>query len=228
VERDMFLIIKKYLESQGFIVKAEVKDIDIMAVKEDFVLLVEMKMQLNTNLMAQGIKRSTLNDLVYLAIPRPSSKVLKSKLFKDKCLILKHLALGLLLVDMKKETLEVLLDPKDPQVRKKKKKRNALLKEFHLRKTAYNVGGVSKTKIVTAYKELALIALDFMSESEKTTKELRQYTMNTKIVDLMQKNYYGWFVRVSRGVYDITDEGRKALLTYDEIIKDLRKSHLLE
>jgi len=225
MERDMYIIIKQYLESFDFTVKAEVNDIDIMAVKNEDIILIEMKTQLNTNLMAQGIKRSALNDSVYLAIPRPSSKVIRSTLFKDKCLILKHLGLGLLLVDVKKNEVEVFLDVKDGQVRKRKKKRKALLKEFALRKTAHNVGGVSKTKIVTAYKELALLALDFMRDGEKSTKELRDYTKRKKVVDILQKNYYGWFVRVSRGVYDLTDAGRNALNEYAEVMKELRMVH---
>jgi hypothetical protein len=225
MEKEMFLIIKEYLEALGFSVKAEVKDVDIMAVREDTILLVEMKNSFNTTLMAQGIKRNKISEIVYLAIPRPSTKVLRSKLFKDKCLILRHLELGLLLVDAKKEEVEVILDPVQYQVRKNKKKRKQLLKEFQTRKTAYNVGGVNKTKIVTAYRELALLALLYMKDQERSTKELREYTKRKKIVDILQKNYYGWFERVERGVYKITDKGQAALKTYEHILIELKQIH---
>jgi hypothetical protein len=222
MEKEMFLIIKQYLESLEFTVKAEVNDVDIMAVKDETVLLVEMKSSLNTTLMAQGIKRNKISDTVYLAIPRPSIKVIRSKLFKDKCLILRHLELGLVLVDVKKEQVDVILDPSNYHVKRQKKKRAKLLKEFQMRKTASNIGGVNQTKIVTAYRELALLALDYMKDQERTTKELREYTKRKKIVDILQKNYYGWFERVDRGVYKITVEGQNALHTYDHILRELK------
>jgi len=223
MEHHMYPVLKQYFEDLDFTVKAEVKDIDLVAKKEDLLLLVELKESLNTSLMAQGIKRSSLGELVYLAIPRPSKKVLRSKNFKDKCLILKHLELGLLLVDIRENKVEVLLDPKHHQVRKQKKKKQALLKEFSLRKTQLNTGGVSKQKIITAYKELALETLYLLKDGPKTTKELRVKTKRKKVVSILQKNYYGWFERVSRGLYQITDLGMQALLDYDQVLKELLK-----
>jgi hypothetical protein len=41
-------------------------------------------------------------------------------------------------------------------------------------------------------------------------------------VDILQKNYYGWFKRLRRGIYGITDEGEKALETYEDIINTLK------
>jgi len=223
MEQDMYPVLKRYFESLDFSVRAEVRNVDLVAKKDDLLLLVELKEQLNTSLMAQGIKRSRLGELVYLAIPRPSKRVLRSKLFKDKCLILKHLELGLLLVDVKSEKVEVMLDPKHYQKRTLKKKKQALLKEFTARKTRMNIGGVSKTKIITAYKELALLTLYYMEQGHHTTRELRALTNRKKVVSILQKNYYGWFVRRERGVYDVTDLGRNALKDYAEVIKEIRK-----
>ena len=225
LEKEMFVLLKEYLESFDFTVKAEVKDADIMALKDEMILIIEMKTALNTTLMAQGIKRNAISDVVYLAVPRPSNKVLRSKLFKDKCKILRHLELGLILVDASKDDVEVILDPKQYQVKKQKKKRQALLKEFAERRTAYNIGGVNKTKIVTAYRELALLALEYMTYEPKSTKELREYTKTKKIVDILQRNYYGWFERVERGVYQITELGKKALKDYKEILIELKMKH---
>jgi|AntRauTorcE11897_2_1112592.scaffolds.fasta_scaffold05042_1 hypothetical protein len=222
MERDMYPILKKYFESLGYTVKAEVNDIDIMALKDDVVILVEMKTSLNTQLIAQGIKRRSLGDLVYLSILKPSDKVLKSNHFKDKCLILNTLELGLMLVDKKYQIVDVYMDPTHHPVRQRTKKKNALLKEFNERKTSFNIGGANKRKIITAYRELALLALYYIKDSPKSTKELRAYTQRTKVVDILQKNYYGWFKRLRRGIYGITDEGEKALETYEDIINTLK------
>lgn len=227
MEHELFGLIKEYLESLEFTVKAEVNDVDIVGVKDDLLVLVEMKTSLNIPLIAQGIKRNKLSEVVYLAIPKPSLKVLRSKLFKDKCLVVKHLGLGLMFVDVKNDTCEVLFDPSTRAIRKTKKKRAKLLREFSLRKTAHNTGGVSRRKIITAYRELALLALDFLKDGEKTTKEMREYTKGKKVTDILQKNYYGWFERVSRGRYQMTDKGEAALKEYDHVIAEIKENERL-
>jgi hypothetical protein len=222
MESTMYPLLKAYLESFDFTVKAEVNDVDIMAVKNDLIVLVEMKTSLNFSLMAQGIKRNKISDYVYCAIPKPTPKVYKSKAFKNKMLILKRLELGLLFVDIENKHIETILDPKTYTSRRKKKQRRALLKEFQARQTTYNIGGSTQTKIITAYRELALLALDFLRTEPQSTKALRTYTQNKKVVSILQKNYYGWFTRVSHGVYGITDQGKIALDTYHTVIQTLK------
>ena len=222
MEKDMFPVLKDYFESMDFTVKSEVQNVDIMAIRDDLVVLVEMKTSLNTKLMAQGLRRKGLGDLVYLGIPKPTDKVLKSDLFKDKCLLLKHLEIGLILVDETYETATVYLDPTVYPARKIHKQRASMLREFKERRTALNVGGSNKIKIITAYRELALLALDFMRTEPKTTKALREYTGRKKVVSILQKNYYGWFERITRGTYTLTNEGKQALRNYDSIIQKLR------
>ncbi len=225
MEKDMYPILKKYFENKGFTVKGEVNDVDLMAIKNNSVVLIEMKTSFNTLLIAQGIRRNPMGDLVYLSIPKPTDKVLKSRTFKDKCLILKHLQLGLILVDTKYNTLNFWLDPTAYTVRNRKKKKQALLKEFHARTTDTNIGGSHKTKIMTAYRELALLALDYMKNEPRSTKALRDYTNRKKVVDILQKNHYGWFNRVSRGVYEITSRGKDALQAYEPMIKPLKEAY---
>ncbi len=225
MEKTMYPLLKSYLESLNFSVKAEVHDVDIMAVKDELILLVEMKTTLNTALMAQGVKRQAISDYVYCAIPKPTYGIRKSKVFKDKLVLLKHLELGLLFVDIENNCVETILDPKTPSVRHKKKRRLALLKEFQTRKTTYNIGGSTQTKIITAYREIALLALTFLKDGPQSTKALRLYTQNKKVVSILQKNYYGWFTRVSHGVYGITEEGKSALTDYKHVINELKKTH---
>ena len=184
-----------------------------------------MKTKFSTKLIYQGIKRTHVLDYVYLAIPKPSKKVLKSHNFKEKKTIVRRLELGLILVDIDKNGVEVLLDPKTYHFKKNKKKKRRLLKEFHLRKTSLNVGGVTKTKIITAYRELALLALSQLKDEPKTTKYLREYTGRKKVVSVLQKNYYGWFERISRGVYKITDAGKTACIENSDIIKEIESAH---
>lgn len=222
----MYPIIASYLNNLDFKVQAEVNDVDIMAVKEELIVLIEMKTILSTTLIAQGLKRSSLGDVVYLAIPKPTKKVFHSTLFKDKCFILKHLGLGLLLVDMKQEAVEVHLDPFSYTPKKRTKLKRKLLKEFSQRKMYYNVGGISKTKILTSYRELALLTLYFLRNEPKSTKEIKTFVNNNKVMSLLQKNYYGWFLRLSKGVYTITTQGKSALQEYKDVVVELTKEHI--
>lgn len=222
MEKDQYPILKRRMEGLGYTVKAEINDVDLVAMKDEHVVLIEMKTTLNIPLIAQGVRRNTLGDSVYLSIPKPSDRVLKSSLFKDKCLLLKHLGLGLMLVDLKYGRVSVLFDPGARTVHTRHKKRGRLKEEFHARLSDYNTGGSNRTTIITAYRELALLALDYMKEGPETTKALRAYTQRKKVVDILQKNHYGWFRRVRRGVYGITDAGREALDRYGDVIATLR------
>ena len=64
MEKRMYPIIKKYLENQNFNVKAEVKDADIVAIKDDVIMIVEMKNSFNINLIYQGIKGKKITNYV--------------------------------------------------------------------------------------------------------------------------------------------------------------------
>jgi hypothetical protein len=225
MEKEMFPILKTAIESQGYEVKAEVLNADLVGKKDDYLIVVEMKTALTTKLIYQGLKRSHISDYVYLAIPKPSQQVLKSSNFKEKQTIVRRLELGLILVDMKAKGVEYILDPTTYHFKKNKKKRRKLLKEFSLRQTSLNVGGVTKTKIITAYRELALLILDALKYESKSTQYLRTYTGRKKVTNILQKNYYGWFERISRGVYTITETGRKALETYHDAIIQIKEIH---
>lgn len=222
MEKDLYPILKAYLINLGFEVKAELQNIDIVGKMDDLFIAVEMKEKLSTRLMYQGLKRNHITDYVYLAIPRPTSRVLKSKMFHEKKTIIRHLELGLILVDVDKESVEVLLDPLHYNFKRNKKKRRQLLKEFSLRQTSLNVGGVTKTKIITAYRELALQIALFLKDEPKSTKEIRDYTNRKKSTNILQKNFYGWFKRIERGVYTLTVIGRKALIDYEEVLDEIK------
>jgi hypothetical protein len=209
MEKQMYPIIKNFFENQGYKVHSEIEHIDMVAIKEDIMIAIEMKDVFSIGLMYQGVQRLHSVDLVYLAIPRPSYQVLTSKLFKEKRTIVRRLELGLLLVDLKKESIEVLFESSSYHLKKSSKRKEKLLTEFKQRKTNINEAGTNRVKIMTAYKEHAIKILDFMSLSPKTTKEIYAYTKSKKSMDILQKNYYKWFERVDRGIYQMSEHGKK-------------------
>ena len=227
LEKDMYESIKKHLEKLGYSVKAEVHDADIMALKDDVVIIVEMKKSLNTTLMYQGCKRQRISDYVYLAISKPTTKQLRSKQFKEKTHLVRKLQLGLMSVNIAKGSVETFLDPQTYTMRKSKIKRRKLLKEFEQRYTAFNTGGVTKTKIITAYRERALIIAYYLQNSPLSIKEIKNLTNDYKCGLILQKNYYSWFDRVGRGVYSLNDLGVKELADYSYVIEELvNQTHL--
>lgn len=54
-----------------------------------------------------------------------------------------------------------------------------------------------------------------------TTKEIRQATNNQKATNILYKNYYGWFERLSRGVYKLSDKGHSEIEEYKDILKKI-------
>jgi len=219
LEKDMYENLKSYLVKQGYNVKAEVLNTDITAVKNDEVIIVEMKKTLNTRLIYQGCKRQTICDYVYLAIIEPTSKIKKSYQFKEKVHILRRLQLGLIFVDFEKNNVVTFLDPKSFSLRQNKIRKRKLLKEFDQRVTSLNTGGVTKTKIITAYRERAIKIAYYLSKEPVKLKDLRIIANDDKCSSILQKNYYSWFKRVERGIYTLTEVGHKDLIKYENVLK---------
>ena len=221
LEKDMFQSLKTHLEKLGYTVKAEVLNTDITAIKDDCVIIIEMKKTLNTTLMYQGSKRQRISDYVYLAILRPTTKQLRSKQFREKMHLVRKLQLGLMFVNVNKGTVETFLDPQNYTMRKNNIKKRRLLKEFEQRHTSFNTGGVTKTKIITAYRERALVIAYHLQSGFLAVKEIKILTNDFKCSTILQKNYYSWFDRVDRGIYKLNDLGIKELNDYSYVIDEI-------
>ena len=112
LETELYLPVKRFLEAQGYAVKAEIGDCDVLAVRGDEPpVIVELKTSFNLQLLLQGIDRQSVTDTVYLAIPEP-----KRSLPQDILRLCKRLGLGLLVVNG--QWVEAYLDPAPYQPRK--------------------------------------------------------------------------------------------------------------
>lgn len=223
-ESDIYLPIKKFFEELGYIVQAEVKDADVTAIKGDELVIVEMKTTISLKLLYQATHRLRLTDNVYVAIPKPNYKKYRSKSFKEKMYLVKRLHLGLMLVDTK---VKIEFDPKPFNIKssqsKSKKKKLIHLKEFSNRGSNINIGGVTGKKIMTVYREQALLIASTMLESKKTIKEIRTEYAFDKLSSILQKNYYNWFIRVERGTYKLSELGLKEINDQKQLIELLSK-----
>lgn len=93
-----------------------------------------------------------------------------------------------------------------------------LLKEFDARSGDYNVGGSTRRKLVTAYRERALqCALALRCHGPAAPRQVRGWTGCADAGALLRDNYYGWFARVEKGVYTLTPSGETALREFRDV-----------
>lgn len=210
-ETDLYAPIKAFLEGQGYEVKAEVAAADVVACRADEdPLIVELKTSFSLSLIHQGIERQKITDAVYIAAPRKTGKGFRASLKSMKALC-RRLGLGLLTVRMKDGLVEPHCDPAPYQPRRTAWRKTRLLREFAKRDGDPNKGG-TQGQIVTAYRQDALrcashLAMEGPSKGAQVAKE----TGVEKATRMMAINHYGWFCRVDKGIYDVTEEGRAAV-----------------
>lgn len=217
-ETDLYPPVKSFLENLGYEVKSEVNGCDVVAQKDDAPpLIVELKRSLSLDLVLQGVARLSLTDEVYLAIGRPDTPNkrrnwrARRRQVQSLC---RRLGLGLMVVDISARpdrAVEVLLDPAPYQPRKNVKRRNRLQSEFRARTGDPNTGGSTRTTIMTAYRQDAVRCAEALYAGERPLAEIRTISGVSRAASILQKNHYGWFERVSRGVYTLTSLGRDML-----------------
>ncbi len=231
-EADLYKPVHDYLEALGYDVQGEVKDCDLVAIKDDELLVVELKTSFNLKLLCQAVKRQRAADLVYIAIPKPKGAK-RTAVWRDMCMLLKRLELGLITVtvntgspDFAGSKVEVHFDPK-PFDRAKsaasshnKKIRGGILKETLSRSGQYNVGGVNKAKIITAYREQAIfIACCLRRYGQLSPAQLKKLGTGEKTPNILRDNHYGWFCRVKRGVYQLSDAAQEVFSEYGQLAR---------
>ncbi len=213
LETELYLPVKRFLERQGYEVKSEICECDVLAVRgQEPPVIVELKTSFSLQLLLQGIDRQSVTDHVYLAVPEP-----KQSLSKDVQRLCKRLGLGLLTVNG--EWVEAYLDPAPYQPRKYPKRKAALLKEFQRRVGDPNSGGSSKRPLVTAYRQDALRCVKFLKTSGPS--RISDITAHTKVARapaILRSDVYGWFFKVERGTYALSPKGDDALKTFADFL----------
>ncbi|MGC5771054.1 DUF2161 domain-containing phosphodiesterase [Paenibacillus pabuli] len=234
-ETELYSPVKAFFERRGYDVKAEVKHCDLVGVKPDQnePLIVEMKKTFNLSLLLQGMQRLKLSPFVYLAVERNRSKRgAVNQRWGELTALCRQLGLGLMTVTFyktKAPLIDVLCEPaaqaplsgSGTGVRKGGIRRQRLLREFDERSGDYNTGGSTRRQLVTAYREKALrIASALRAQGESSPAFLAKQTSVGSAAAILQKNYYGWFERLSRGRYVLTIKGVQALTDHAHMLED--------
>ncbi len=211
-ESDLYLPLKRFLESQKYEVKGEVEDCDVLAIRgQEAPVVVELKLSFNLNVVLQAVERLSLTPKVYIGIPARCG-ILKRRR-RQIIKMLRMLGLGLVAVDPDLEagSVEVLLDPGEYRPRRSRYRRERLLGEFTRRIGDPNLGGTDRRKgIMTAYRQRALTIAGFLQKNGPTkASHVAQTLREPKARDILYRDVYGWFDRASRGVYELSPRGKQ-------------------
>lgn len=215
LETALYVPVKRFLENLGFEVKGEVGGCDLLALSADappIVVVCELKLQFNLELILQGVDRAAAADEIWLAARMSARGKGREgdKRFRNLC---RRLGFGLLGI-FDDERVEVLLSPEAPAPRKDPKRRSRLVSEHRRRRGDPVAGGGSRAPIMTAYRQDALKCAFALADGAKRPRDLAPTV--SRAAKILLDNVYGWFVRVERGVYDLTDAGREALLRWPQ------------
>jgi hypothetical protein len=208
-ETSLYVPVKRFLESLGFDVKGEICGCDLVALRGDdppVVVIGELKLTFNLELILQGIDRTAVCDEIWLAVrtsPRAGRE--RDPRVRKLCRLL---GFGLLGVSTTGH-VEVLVEPGPWRPRRDLKRRSRLLNEHRRRFGDPALGGMTKSPIMTAYRQQALACAALLSNGPRRTSELKATVCQAP--KILLSNVYGWFVRVERGKYALTPRGVAAL-----------------
>lgn len=227
-ESDLYLPVKQYFSALGYEVKSEINGCDVVAISADppQTIIVELKTTFNIPLLVQAAKRKALSPFVYVAVPyQPRTKKRHSFTWNEAILLCRHLQIGLITIQYYKRRdprIEIRYEPPETETVRITRRQKRLTQEFHERSGDYQLGGIHREKIVTAYRERALQCAYYLRDGQpKSLADIRAAFADERIVRLLQNNFYGWFTREKRGVYKITPAGLQALNHYAEIVRNL-------
>lgn len=207
-ETDLYPPVKAFLEGQGYVVKSEVGAADVVAVRGDEApVIVELKLGFSLTLVHQCVARLKVSDTVYMAVARgPGRRFAKAA--KDMVSLARRLGVGVMVVRLSDGLVEVLCDPGPYAPRPSKPKRAALLREFARRSGDPNAGGQMRAGLVTAYRQDAQKCAAYLAAKGPCKgAQVAQATGVALATRMMRDNHYGWFEKVSTGVYGLSPKG---------------------
>lgn len=214
-ETALYLPVKQYLESLGYRVKGEVGGCDLVALADGeppVVVVGELKLAFNLELLLQGVDRAAAADEVWLAA-RLSARGRgreRDARFRNLC---RRLGFGLIGVT-DAGCVEVLLTPAAPPPRRDPRRRSRLVDEHRRRKGDPVAGGGSRAPVMTAYRQQALACAAAMQDTPRRPRDLK--ALAPKAPQILQDDVYGWFIRLERGIYGLTEAGRAALVRWPQ------------
>jgi len=219
LETSLYLPVKRFLEGLGFEVKGEVCGCDLVALNHGTpaaVIIGELKLSFTLDLVLQAIDRSAVCDEVWVAV-RASARGGGRESDPRVKKLCRLLGIGLLAV-FNSGTVEVLVEPVPWRPRRDAKRRSKIVDEHRRRKGDPASGGSTRLPIMTAYRQQALACAATLAQAPARPRDLKPTMPDAP--KILLSNVYGWFVRVERGIYTLSEVGRAALVTWKAHLPD--------
>ena len=210
METALYLPIKSFLEAAGYAVKGEIGGCDLVGLNEGeppVVVICELKLTFNLELILQAVDRAAASDEVWIAA-RVSAKGKGregDRRFRDLC---RRLGFGMLSVS-DNDQVDIVVSPVAPMPRKNARRRSRLVEEHRRRKGDPALGGSTRKPIMTAYRQQALACAAAIENCIQRPRDMREAA--PKAPQILRDNVYGWFERIDRGIYALTELGTEAL-----------------
>jgi hypothetical protein len=210
LETALYLPVKRFLERLGFAVKGEVGGCDLVGISDGdppVVVIGELKLSFNLELLLQAVDRAAACDEVWLAakLSAQGKGRESDQRYRNLC---RRLGFGMLGV-ASDGAVRVIVRPATTAPRRNPKKRSRLVAEHVRRKGDPTAGGSTRAPIMTAYRQQALACAAAMALAPRRIRDLKPEI--PRAANILRDNFYGWFARIDRGVYGLTDAGRAAL-----------------
>ncbi|MBN9056251.1 MAG: DUF2161 domain-containing phosphodiesterase [Rhizobiales bacterium] len=215
METSLYMPVKGFLEKAGYIVKGEVAGCDIVGLSDadpPVLVVCELKLSFNLELILQAVDRAAVSDEVWIAA-RVSARGRgreADKRYRDLC---RRLGIGMLAISDAGE-VSVIVGSVSPMPRTNPKRRSRLMREHQKRRGDPALGGSTRAPVMTAYRQQALGCAAALASGPLRVREVRAGVPEAG--KILLSNVYGWFDRLDRGVYGLTDAGREALLRWPQ------------
>ena len=225
MEGRLYLPVKRFLEGLGFEVKGEICGCDLVALRDEEPLAVvigELKVNFNLDLVLQAVDRAAACDEVWLAV-RASTRGRGRESDPRVKKLCRLLGFGLLSVTATGQ-VDPIVEPGPWRPRRDKKRRSRLMSEHQRRRGDPATGGSTRAPIMTAYRQQALACAAALVEAPGRPRDLKPAMPDA--AKILRRNVYGWFMRVERGVYALTDSGRAALVRWPTVSSETGSRHI--
>ena len=215
METSLYLPVKGFLETAGYVVKGEIGGCDLVGLSEGdppVVVICELKLSFNLELILQAVERAAVSDEVWIAA-KVSAKGRgreADKRYRDLC---RRLGIGMLGISDAGE-VSVIVGSVTPMPRTNPKRRSRLMREHQKRRGDPARGGSTRAPVMTAYRQQALGCAAALVDGPLRVRDIR--TGVPEAGKILQSNVYGWFERLDRGIYGLTDAGREALARWPQ------------
>ena len=205
----LYPAVKRFLAARGFEAKGEVGGCDVVGVRDGeppILVILELKLGFTLDLVLQGVDRLASADEVWLAVRATRRGRDRDRRARTLCRLL---GFGLLAVHAARGDVEVLAEPEPYRPRANLRRRRLLLNEHRARRGDPSPGGTRGEPIVTAYRQEALACAAGLADGPRRPRDL--VAVAPRAGSILQRDVYGWFTRVERGIYCLNAAGQAAL-----------------